>query len=80
MEQSLKFNQSGITPDQKDRLVQKYKKIVEDYCRFALIGEIDKLIYDVQGEIDREVREIKLDNILKDELHKKGTEKGDRNK
>ena len=80
MEQSLKFNQSGITSDQKDRLVKKYKKILEDYCNFALIGEIGELIYDVQREMDREVREIKLDNILKDEFHKKGTEKGDYNK
>lgn len=41
-----------------------------------MVDEIDKLAEDLQKEMNREIRQIKLDNILKDEFHQKNFEEG----
>jgi len=41
-----------------------------------MVGEIDELAEEIQREINRELRQIKLDNILKNELHQKNFEEG----
>ena len=79
MELNLDFSFSslGITESQKEEIVNKYKNIIESYFNWGImVGEIDELAEEIQREINRELRQIKLDNILKDELHQKNFEEG----
>lgn len=79
MELNLDFSFSslGITESQKEEIVNKYKNIIESYFNWGImVGEIDELAEEIQREINRELRQIKLDNILKNELHQKNFEEG----
>ena len=79
MELNLDFSFSslGITESQKEEIVNKYKNIIESYFNWGImVGEIDELAEEIQREINRELRQIKLDNILKNELHQNNFEEG----
>ena len=79
MELNLDFSFSslGITESQKEEIVNKYKNIIESYFNWGImVGEIDELAEEIQREINRELRQIKLDNILKNELHQKNFKEG----
>lgn len=79
MELNLDFSflSLGITESQKEEIVNKYKNIIESYFNWGImVGEIDELAEEIQREINRELRQIKLDNILKNELHQKNFEEG----
>lgn len=74
---SFNFLPIGMTEKQKEDLINKYKNIIELYFnRGIMVGEIDELAEEIQREINREVRQIKLGNILHDELHQKNTKEG----
>lgn len=79
MELNLDFSfpSLGITESQKEEIVNKYKNIIESYFNWGImVGEIDELAEEIQREINRELRQIKLDNISKNELHQKNFEEG----
>lgn len=81
MELNSKFPSSGMTESQKKEIINKYKNMIQDYWNAQYISndvvdDFNKLFEDFQKEMDREIRQIKLDNILKDELHQKNFEEG----
>ncbi len=76
MELNFKFSSLGMTETQKEEVINKYRSMIQDYLNWVMIDEVDKLVEDFQKEMDREIRQIKLDNILKDELHQKNFEEG----
>lgn len=80
MEATFKVKSSGITKNQRDQIVQKYKNIIKDYFDWAMVGDVQELVNELQKEIDNEVRLTKLDNILQNEFHKKDIEEGDSNR
>lgn len=70
-----------MTESQKKEIINKYKNMIQDYWNAQYISndvvdDFNKLFEDFQKEMDREIRQIKLDNILKDELHQKNFEEG----
>jgi hypothetical protein len=76
MELNLKLSPLGMTEIQKEEVINKYKNMIKDYFNWVMVDEIDKLAEDLQKEMNREIRQIKLDNILKDEFHQKNFEEG----
>lgn len=74
MELNLKLSPLGMTEIQKEEVINKYKNMIKDYFNWVMVDEIDKLAEDLQKEMNREIRQIKLDNILKDEFHQKNFE------
>lgn len=80
MEATFKVKSSGITKNQRDQIVQKYKNIIKDYFDWVMVGDVQELVNELQKEIDNEVRLTKLDNILQNEFHKKDIEEGDSNR